>query len=335
MPGPVCYGRGATQPTVTDADLVLGYLDPDFFLGGTMRLDRDAAAAAISALGETIGLGTIETAWGIHQVVNEQMAGAARMHAVEQGKDPRDYPVFGFGGAGPVHAYRVAEILHAPELIVPLGAGVLSSLGFLVAPLAFDFVRSFVGRLDELDWDEVNARYSEMEAEGRAILGSAGADRAEITVSRTAELRYVGQGHQVTIPVALGDLSQQSAPVLAGTFEETYKRLYGRTATGNPLEAINWRVVTSASSPVLPLERLADSHPGGSLEDARKGSRSIYLPERNGFSEVPVFDRYRIGRGVRFEGPAVVEERESTTIIGDQASVAVDDLLNLIVTIPG
>lgn len=152
---------------MTDADLLLGYLDPSFFLGGTMSLDISAAESAIGRLGEKLGLDTIATAWGIHQVVNEQMAGAARMHAVEQGKDPREYPVFGFGGAGPVHAYRVAEILKSPELIIPLGAGVTSTVGFLVAPLAFDFVRSYVGELESLDWAEVNGRFAEeMEPKG-------------------------------------------------------------------------------------------------------------------------------------------------------------------------
>jgi N-methylhydantoinase A len=333
-PGPACYGRGGSQPTVTDADLLLGYLDPDFFLGGTMSLDPVAAQLAIAALGEKLGLSAMQTAWGIHQVVNEQMAGAARMHAVEQGKDPREYPVFGFGGAGPVHAYRVAEILHSPELIVPLGAGVTSTVGFLVAPLAFDFVRSYVGRLDMLDWREVNSRYAEMEAEGRQILTAAGAENAEIAVTRTAELRYVGQGHQVTIPVPTGDLNGSSAEWLHAAFEATYLRLYGRTATGNLVEAVNWRVVTSAQSPELPLDLLGGSAVGTDARGARKGQRPVYLPEIGAKTLVPVYDRYRLGRGVHFSGPAIVEERESTTVIGADASVEVDSLRNLIITLP-
>src|SRR4029078_8430680 len=146
-PGPVCYGRGGTQPTVTDADLYLGYLNPDYFLGGMMDLDLEAAGLALARLGEQIGKDEYETAWGINAVVNEQMASAARMHAVEQGKDPRSYPMYAFGGAGPVHAYWVAEILGCPEVIIPYGAGVGSTIGFLVAPVAFDFVRSYVCRL--------------------------------------------------------------------------------------------------------------------------------------------------------------------------------------------
>ncbi|MGH2369499.1 MAG: hydantoinase/oxoprolinase family protein, partial [Chloroflexota bacterium] len=153
QPGPACYGQGGDQPTVTDADLLLGYLDPAFFLGGRMRLDRAAAERAIAEqIGGPLGLSVVEAAWAIHQVVNEQMAAAARMHAVERGKDVRAFPLFAFGGAGPVHAHRVAAILGVREIICPFAAGVGSTVGFLVAPLAFDFVRSHYGLLDHLDW---------------------------------------------------------------------------------------------------------------------------------------------------------------------------------------
>ncbi|MCC6791209.1 MAG: hydantoinase/oxoprolinase family protein [Thermomicrobiales bacterium] len=333
-PGPVCYGRGGSQPTVTDADLVLGYLDPDFFLGGTMRLDVAAAERAIADLGARIGLDMLQTAWGIHQLVNEQMASAARMHAVEQGKDPRAYPVFTFGGAGPVHAYHVAEILRSPELIVPLGAGVTSTVGFLVAPLAFDFVRSYVGRLESLDWREVNARFAEMETEGRAILTSAGAANDQISVSRSVELRYVGQGHQITVPVPSEELGDATVAALHATFDDTYRRLYGRTASGNPIEAINWRVVTAAPSPHLPLDGFGASRPGGNAATAVKGSRLVYVPSFGEKRPVPVYDRYRLINGFRFSGPAIVEERESTTVIGPGAFVEVDPMLNLVVVPP-
>lgn len=334
-PGPACYGRGGTQPTVTDADVLLGYLDPRFFLGGRMALDVDAAKSAVVKLGLELNLDVIQAAWGIHEVVNEQMAGAARMHAIENGKDPRAYPVFAFGGAGPVHAYRVAEILGSPELIVPFGAGVASTIGFLVAPLAFDFVRSYVGRLDALDWSEVNARFAEMEREGLEILARAGVAPDDVTMTRTAELRYVGQGHQVVVPAPDGLLDHGSAATLESAFEEHYRRLYGRTATGNPLEAINWRLVVSSEPPRLREVDLGPSQrASGSVESAVKGSRRVWLPERGGFVEVPVYDRYRLARGVQFAGPAIVEERESTLVVGVSPSIRVDDLLNLIVTMP-
>jgi N-methylhydantoinase A len=328
-PGPACYGRGGTEPTVTDADLLLGYLDPDFFLGGQMRLDREAAELAVGSLGERLGLGMIETAWGIHQVVNEQMAGAARIHAIEQGKDPRAYPVFAFGGAGPVHAFRVAEILRVSELVVPLGAGVTSAVGFLVAPLAFDFVRSYVGRLDALDWGEVAARFDEMEQEGLVILRTAGARDEDVDMTRTAELRYVGQGHQVLVPVPGGRLDSASAPLLEARFEEVYRRLYGRVATGNPVEAINWRVVASAPTPEISLDQLGRRSKRDAA-DAQKGARAMYLPETRSFQTVPVYDRYALRSGTTFHGPAIVEERESTVVVGSHARGEIDDLLNLV-----
>ncbi|HEY8448292.1 MAG TPA: hydantoinase/oxoprolinase family protein [Thermomicrobiales bacterium] len=330
-PGPACYGRGGTEPTVTDADLLLGYLDPEFFLGGQLRLDVEAARAAIARLGERLGMDVIATAWGIHHVVNEQMASAARIHAIEQGKDPRAYSVFAFGGAGPVHAFRVAEILRSPEVIVPLGAGVASTAGFLVAPLAFDFVRTYVGRLDELDWDQAAARFAEMEAEGQSILGEAGVPADAVRIQRTAELRYVGQGHQVTVPVPDTLEKSSAARELTERFEAEYRRLYGRIAPGNPVEAVSWRVVTSAPAPQLRFTIGAAPAVAATVADARKGERPIYLPERNGFETVPVYDRYALAPGMSFSGPAVVEERESTVIVGPGATVEIDSLLNLII----
>ncbi|GIW04225.1 MAG: methylhydantoinase [Thermomicrobiales bacterium] len=333
-PGPACYGQGGKEPTVTDADLVLGYLDPEFFLGGRMRLDVNAAREAIAKLGRRLDLDVSATAWGIHQVVNEQMASAARIHAIEQGKDPRQYPIFAFGGAGPVHAYRVAEILHSPEVIIPLGAGVASTLGFLVAPLAFDFVRTYAGRLDELNWSEVAARYQEMEAEGLAMLRSAGVTTEAVTITRTAELRYAGQGHQVTVGVPLGPIGPDTRCQLEDRFEQEYRRLYGRTAPGNPIEAVNWRIVAAAPSPSVALtigQQLAGDTGHGA---AHKGERAIYLPEVRDFRPVPVYDRYALTPGMGFSGPAVIEERESTAVIGPGARVEVDHLLNLVIRMP-
>ncbi|MHB8644277.1 MAG: hydantoinase/oxoprolinase family protein [Thermomicrobiales bacterium] len=332
QPGPACYGYGGTAPTVTDADLLLGYLDPTFFLGGKMRLDVDAAERAIGGLGERLGLSVIATAWGIHQVVNENMAGAARIHAVERGKDPRAFPLFAFGGAGPVHAYRVAKILDAPELVVPLGAGVTSALGFLVAPLAFDYVRSFFSPVHDLTFDHVNALLHEMEDEGATTLAAAGIAREQITYRRTAEMRYRNQGHEVPVPLPDGDLSAAMLPALEAAFEEVYRRLYGRIAEGVPLEVLNWRVVASGPRPEI---NLASEVAGAAdATHAIKGERNIYLPERDGFVSVPVYDRYALAPGTRFAGPAVVEERESTTIIGG-GTVTVDTYRNLIVALKG
>jgi N-methylhydantoinase A len=333
-PGPACYGRGGGSPTVTDADLVLGYLDPDFFLGGDMPLDLDAARRAIDEhIAKPLGLDTLEAAWGIHQVVNENMANAARVHAVEQGKDPRRYPIFAFGGAGPAHAWSVARILHAPEVIIPLGAGVLSTVGFLAAPLAFDFVRSVNGLLDSLDWDELNRLFAEMESDGRDLLTKAGVADADVQIVRLAELRYAGQGHEITVRLADEPLSVDSVGDIARRFDDEYARLYQRSAPGNPIEAVNWRVLVSGPEPDLPLDLLGRREGVGEPASALKGERSIYCPDLAKMVSAPVYDRYRLAPGSEIPAPAIVEERESTVIVNTEAVIRVDDLSNLRISV--
>jgi N-methylhydantoinase A len=324
-PGPACYAQGGTQATVTDADLVLGYLDPEYFLGGEMRLDLDAARAALSELAEPLKMSEQEVAWGIHQVVNENMANAARAHLGERGMDPRRLPLFAFGGAGPVHGYRVAEILRLPSLIAPFGAGVGSTFGLLVAPLAFDFVRSAYSRLDEADWSQVNALLDEMADEGRAVLSASGVAEETISYRRTADLRYVGQGHEVSVALPDGRLSAESLSGIGQAFDEVYQRLYGRRGPDVPLEVINWRLVASGPKPSL--EPRVDQHAAGRTAPPRQA----YFPELGGYVETPVYDRYALTAGSTLDGPAIVEERESTLVIGPRGCARVDEYLNVIV----
>jgi N-methylhydantoinase A len=331
-PGPVCYGRGGTLPTVTDADLVLGYLDPRYFLGGRMQLDLEATRQAIQTqVAEPLGLSLEQAAWGIHQIVNENMANAARVHALERGKDPRAFPIFAFGGAGPVHAFRVAQALGTPALIAPLGAGVMSTVGFLAAPLAFDFVRSWRVRLDEVDWARANTLLGEMQAEGAALLDASGAPHGSLRHQREADMRYVGQGHEVRVPLPDGRLEAGAAEALKTAFEAVYTQLYGREGPPVPVEIINWRVVSSGPLPELSLVVRADD--AGAAADARKGERLAYFPERGGYTATPVYDRYKLAPGATFDGPAIVEERESTVVIGPGARCAVDEQYNLVVTL--
>ncbi|MGE5216413.1 MAG: hydantoinase/oxoprolinase family protein [Chloroflexota bacterium] len=327
-PGPVCYRQGGREPTVTDADLVLGYLDPNYFLGGKMQLDLDGARAALSRLGKPLHMSAEQTAWGIHQIVNENMANAARAHLGERGKDPRRMPMYAFGGAGPVHGYRVAEILRLPALISPFGAGVGSTFGLLSAPLAFDFVRSAYSRLDQLDWQFANGLLNEMAAEGRKVLEGSGLSAREITYQRTADMRYVGQGHEVSVPLPDGELSNKDLPRITAGFEETYRTLYGRKGPDVALEVINWRVVASGPRPEMKL-RL----PRGAAKrsDARKGSRPAYFPEREGYVDTAIYDRYALEAGMALIGPAIVEERESTLIVGARGRAWVDENLNIVV----
>jgi N-methylhydantoinase A len=330
-PGPVCYGHGGTQPTVTDADLYLGYLNPQYFLGGSMKLDGAGAERALAVLGKSIDKTALETAWGIHEVVNEQMASAARMHAVEQGKDVRNYPMYAFGGAGPVHAFRVAEILGCPEVIVPYGAGVGSTIGFLVAPVAFDFVRSYVCRLAHADWNIVNERLAEMEAEGRAILEEAGIPPGSISYERSAELRYVGQGHDVRVPLPDGLLDESRRAEMEARFDAEYARLYGRTPTGNPVEAMTWRLIARADDDEI--GNAFSAGPGAQPGAIKQTTRAIYLPEDQAMTPVPVFSRYSLPPNFECDGPCVIEERESTTIIGRNATVFIDDHRSIVISI--
>jgi N-methylhydantoinase A len=331
-PGPACYGRGGLEPTVTDADLVLGYLDPDYFLGGRMRLDPDAARRAIEQrLARPLELELERAAWTVHQVVNENMANAARVHAVERGRDARNFPLFAFGGAGPVHAFRVAEKLGLRELIAPFGAGVGSTIGMLAAPLAFDFVRTAAARLDALDWDEIARLLAEMEREGREVLTRSGLRDDDLAIERAADMRLIGQAHEITVELPGPSPEAGDEPRLAQAFEASYASLYGRTPPGVPIEIVSWRVRLQGPTPELRLGGASDGGSGSDGASARKSSRLAYFPELGGFEMTAVYDRYLLGPGAEIAGPAIVEERESTVVIGPGARGRVDRLLNLIV----
>jgi N-methylhydantoinase A len=327
-PGPACYGRGGRDPTVTDADLILGYLDPGYFLGGQMRLDLEAARRAVSAVAGPLGLTVEQAAWGIHQIVNEHMANAARTHLGDRGADPRRMPLFAFGGAGPVHAYRVAELLRTPVFIAPPGAGVGSAFGLLAAPLAFDLSRSGYGRLDALDWGAVDGLLDELAAEGRTLLAQAGLKGDAVSLQRSAEMRYLGQGHEVTVPLPAERLEGRHVRQIVEAFERVYQRLYGRLGPGVPLEVVNWRVTVSGPRPMLE-SRVAS--PAASGVDARKGVRKAHFPETGGLADTTVYDRYAMRAGDMVAGPAIIEERESTLVLGPGSVGRVDEHLNVIV----
>ena len=333
-PGPACYGLGGRLPTVTDADLLLGYLDSEFFLGGRMRLDRDAAARAVEEhVAAPLGLDVTAAAWGIHRVVNENMAAAARIHGIERGRDLRRYPLFAFGGAGPVHGWAVARILRLERMLVPFGAGAISAWGLLAAPPAFDFVRTYRTRLDQADWAAVNALFEAMEAEARARLARAGVAGAAVRVRRVAEMRYVGQGHEVEAEIPLGTLTPESVAPITAAFEAAYQALYHRRPHGVPVEALNWRVTVAGPAPALDVG--GGGATGGSAAAAAvKGQRPAFFPETSGYVPTPVYDRYALGPGAELAGPAIVEERESTTVLGPGARCRVADDLTLVVEIP-
>ena len=329
-PGPVCYGRGGNQPTVTDANLLLGYLDPQYFLGGRMNLQLSACRQALQqTIAEPLGLSLEEAAWGIHQIANENMANAARVHASERGMDPRRFPLFAFGGAGPVHAFRLAHALGSPLVIVPFGAGVMSSVGFLQAPLAFDFVRSCPMPLADFDWQTANQLVQQMENEGRDRLRHSGVTERELTHQRHVEMRYFGQGHQIRVPLPDGRLDAATAERLSVSFQQIYRRLYEREGPPVGIEITNWRVVSAGAKPELRLNMKGQVAPAQTVEQCLKGQREAWFPESQGYQSVPVYDRYLLQPGMTFQGPAIVEERESTFVMGGGAEAAIDPHFNL------
>jgi 5-oxoprolinase (ATP-hydrolysing) len=324
-PGPACYGRGGTEATVTDANLVLGFYDPGFFLGGRMTLDRKAALKALDSLGEELGLSAVEAAHGIHEIVTESMAAAARIHLVEKGKDPRNYALVGFGGAGPAHAAGVARILGIREVIIPPASGVASCLGFLVAPLSFERVRSHPIRITEgTDAGAINRILEELEAQGRALLAQAGVAAAAVSVDRTADMRLAGQMHEINVPLPAGRIDEASLGAMRDAFAEVYTRRYTSLYAGATFEAISWRVRVLGPAPEVSLDHAA-AGPAGARK--RKGSRQAWFGR--GFLEVPVYDRYALAAGERIEGPAIVEEREATTVVPPGDHLRVDEHLNL------
>jgi N-methylhydantoinase A len=331
-PGPVCYGRGGTEPTVTDADLLLGYLDPEYFLGGTMRLDAEAARRAIEErVAKPLGVSSLQAVWGIHDLVNETMTAAAKTHIAERGGNPQTAAVVAFGGAGPVHAYGLATKLRAPRLIVPPNAGVGSALGFFTAPRAFDVVRSHKAPLASSDFARIEGLFRELEAEGERTLRQAGAEGA-VNFARSADMRFIGQGSETSLPLPGSDFTAFSRDWLRERFDEIYRKLYGRTYPESPVEFVTFNVRASLEVPPLELPKLAVQAAGGQAASAasRNGSalkaeRRAFCPRSKTFLPHAVYDRYRLAPGASFEGPAIVEERESTVIVGAGAQARLDE----------
>jgi N-methylhydantoinase A len=342
-PGPACYGRGGTRPTVTDCDLVLGYLNAEFFLGGTMTLDLEAARRAIDThLAKPLGLSITQAAMGVHRVVNENMANAARVHILEKGHDPRHYSLLAFGGAGPVHAFEVARLLGSPELVIPVGAGVTSALGFLVSPTASESIRSYVSPVAWLDWAKLNGLLADMEAEGRAFLARANVAVADAQVRRVADMRYSGQGHDISVAIPNGQLSALSVAEIEANFQQEYLRRFGRTIDDVAIEAVTWRVVVS-SPPVLFEPKRAISAAaskeeagtysiGGGDYSALKGYRPVVFIGDETPVACPVYDRYRIRPNDCLSGPVIIEEVESTVVVGHKAYVRMDSHRNLLIS---
>ncbi len=327
-PGPACYGRGGERPTVTDADLVLGYLNEDYFLGGSMKLDKEAARNALNEhIAKPLSITIEEAAMGIHRIVNENMANAARVHILEKGHDPRFYSMLAFGGAGPVHAFQTARLLNSPQLIIPVGAGVVSALGFLVSPIASEQIRSYVSSISQIDWKFLNQQLSEMEEAGFEFLVGAGVNASEGTITRVVDMRYSGQGHEISVTIPNGILSENSIDIIEQNFVKEYEFRYGRSIEDISIEAVTWRVVVSGKSPEIIPNQVVETEGKGAL----KGMRSIFLMGDKSYSDVPVFSRYDLKPNEIFDGPMVIEEMESTVIIGRDSLVKIDEFKNIVI----
>ncbi len=322
-PGPICYGKRGTDPCVTDADLLLGYLDEDYFLGGEMKLDKEAAKRGIEEkIAKPLGVSSIQAIWGIHDLINEIMAGAAKTHIAEKGGNPKIVTMVAFGGAGPVHAYGLAKKLGTPRLLVPPNAGVGSALGFFTAPRAFDLLRSHKISLGATDFNEIEKIFQELEAEATKILKKEASEKS-ITFERSLDMRFVGQGSETNVPISERDFRKMKKDEVRRGFDEVYEKLYGRTYPDSELEFINFKVRASLPERLLQLPKLENKKQ--SLTEAVKGQRPAYSPIARDFIPFTVYDRYKLFPNARFRGPAIIEEKESTVIVGEDASVSVDD----------
>lgn len=327
-PGPACYGQGGEFPTVTDADLILGYLNEDYFLGGTMSLDKQAARNAIEKhIAKPLNITIEAAALGVHKIVNENMANAARVHILEKGMDPRHFSMIAFGGAGPVHSFGVGDLLNAPQMIIPVGAGVTSALGFLLSPIAQENIHSYIKNLNDLDWNRVNSFLSDMENEGLQFLENSGESIDSAMTERVVDMRYEGQGHDITIVLPNGNLNELSIPEIEKRFIEEYEFRYNRSITDVPLQMVTWRVLVKGVAAKIPVNQEEFSANG---RTARKGNRQLYF-ESTGYLDCPVYDRYYLNEGFEADGPMIIEEKESTTVIGLNCKVSIDFFKNIIV----
>ena len=326
-PGPACYKQGGDNPTVTDADLVLGYLDPDFFLGGTMKLDIELSKKAIKdKIAKPLGTTMVEAAFGIHDLINETMAAAAKTHIAEKGGNPNIVTVSAFGGAGPVHTYGLAKKIGAPAILVPPLAGVGSALGFFTAPVAFDLSRSHRKVLEDADFKDIELLFNELEQESAKILeGAQSGDK--ILFERTLLMRFVGQGAEIDLSLEMEneikDFTNFSKQEIRKMFDEEYKRLYGRTSTESPVEFVTFKVRASLPKKPFSISKLTTKT--RDIQTCIKGQRQAFSVIKKDYIPFTVYDRSKLFPDASFNGPAIIEERESTIVIGEDATARVDE----------
>ena len=332
-PGPACYGAGGTLPTVTDADLLLGYLNADYFLGGKMRLHPERAASAVEQhIAKPLGMDVVGAARSVYEVVNDNMANAASVYAAEQGIDLRDFTLLAFGGAAPAHVCDVAQRLGIRHVRVPVAAGVLSALGCLASPVSFDFVFGYMRELKQVDWATVNMRFAALEKEGRQYLAEAGIQDA-VTARISADMRYLSQRYEVNVALPPVPLGPELLDQLHDAFYAAYRQHYGREIREVPVETVSWRLTVSGPPPHLDVTWPS----GGSIDAApvAKGRRPVVFAGAVAAVDCAVYERARLAPGAAIAGPAIVEDHKSTAVIPPGARVAIDDLRMLVITLKG
>jgi N-methylhydantoinase A len=321
-PGPACYGRSGKAPTVTDADLLLGRIDPSGFSGGRMALDRAAAETAVQReVADLLDLALPLAAFGVSEIVDENMANAARVHAIESGKDARGRTLVAFGGAAPLHAARMAEKLGLDRVLVPSNAGVGSAVGFLRAPIAYEIVRSHLQRLDAFDAAAANALFGAMRAEAEAIV-RLGEPQAPLTEARSAFMRYRGQGHEIAVPLPAREYRDADGAELLAAFEAAYRRLYSRVIPGVEVEVLSWVLLLSGPAPEAEADPPATPAAASRPEPARR--RAVFDPDSADFVEVAIYERAALMPGAVVPGPAVIVEDETSTVVSRHFDARID-----------
>jgi N-methylhydantoinase A len=321
-PGPVCYGRGGTEPAVTDANLALGKIDPAFFAGGKISLDEPAAAEALKRnIGDRLGLEDFWPAAGVTEIVEENMANAARVHAIERGKDISACTMIAFGGGAPLHACALAEKIGVSTVLVPLGAGVGSAIGFLRAPIAYEITRSAVISLEDFDATRVNKLLAEMTHDARAVVEPA-LQGAKSSLQIIADCRYIGQGHEIRVPIPIRKLAKADGAKLKASFERLYEQVYGLRIPNQDAEAITWSVAVSSQPPAPQRASRIAAKPAKAPE--RK--RLVYDPALGKRVAVPVYWRFDLPYGTTLKGPAIIAENETSTVVGANFRARINSL---------
>ncbi len=331
-PGPVAYQQGGTEPTVTDANLVLGRLIPDRFLGGEMMLDPDAALAAIrKKIAEPLGLDPISAAAGILRIANANMERALKVSSAERGYDPRDFSLIAFGGAGPVHAAALAKEVGFASVLVPESPGVFSAFGLLVADLRHDFVRSYMVGLDQVSTKMLTSFYADLQALGEQALKDDGLDEQRWTFQRTADLRYVGQAYEVNVAFPDGSIDADTVAEVKSRFHGEHQRLFAHSAEDDPVEFVSLRMVATGSVDAPTFRK----QPALSTPVSQADTRDVYFEEANGFTACPIYQRQNLYPGAEFQGPAIIEQLDTTTVVHPGQTVSVDDWGSLIIGMEG